>query len=369
MESKQPEFEVSPLGFGTWQFGSAGKDDYWGLEFTDELASSLVQAAAKNGVTYFDTAEDYAKGGSEIQLGNALRTLDDETRKSVVIGSKILPNDCGDVRAHCEGTLKRLGVDSIDLYMVHWPIDVNSMAHFAGAHTSSGGRDYATTGDVAEDTVPPSEQAFIDLMKLQKEGKIKHIGVSNFGVKQLTAALSTGVKIAVNQLCYNLLFRAIEFEILPFCVSKGISVLAYSPLMQGLLTGRWTKADDIPTYRARTRHFDGTRPKSRHGEKGHEALLMTTINNLIAIAKEADMPLAKLAIAYPLTVPGIKCVIAGATKLTQLQSNIEAASTKLSPELAGKLAAATDALKQAMGPNADLWQGVHEDGKNDGRIM
>ena len=144
--------------------------------------------------------------------------------KNIIIGSKILPNNCANVRKYCSESCQRLGVKTIDLYMVHWPIDKNSMAHFAGQHTSSGGRDYSTTGDVDDNKVPPSKQTFLDLLKLQNEGIIKHIGVSNFGVEQLKEALSTGVKIAVNQLCYNLLFRAIEFDILPFCIKNGIGM-------------------------------------------------------------------------------------------------------------------------------------------------
>jgi len=360
--------DLSVLGFGTWQFGSAGADDYWGLEFTDELANALVRQATAAGVTYFDTAEDYAHGGSEEQLGRALKTLSPEVRAKVVIGSKILPNDCGAVREHVEGTCARLGVEAIDLYMVHWPISSNSMGHFAGAHTASGGRDYATTGDVAEAAVPASQQAFIDLMAMQKEGKIKHIGVSNFGVEQLKDALSTGVKIAVNQLCYNLIFRAVELDILPYCQANGIGCFAYSPLMQGLLTGGWKTADEVPTYRARTRHFAGTRDKSRHGEAGHEELLMSTLESLRGIAEKSGIPMVDLAIAWPLANGAITTVIAGATKPYQLEANAKAADLELSVELVAELNAATEDLKVAMGGNADLWQGVHADGKDDGRI-
>ena len=145
------------------------------------------------------------------------------------------------------------------------------MALFAGDHTAAGGRDYATTGAVGAESVPPSQRAFLDLMELQKEGKIKHIGVSNFGVRQLADALETGVTIAVNQLAYNLLTRAVEFEILPFCRQRGIGVLAYSPLLQGVLTGAFPTIADIPPYRARTRHFSGARDTSRRGEAGHHA--------------------------------------------------------------------------------------------------
>lgn len=361
--------DLSVLGFGTWQFGSAGADDYWGLEFTDDLANDLIQRATALGVTYIDTAEDYAHGGSEKQLGRALKTLSPEARGAVVIGSKILPNDCGNVREHVEGSRARLGVDAIDLYMVHWPIDKNSMGHFAGDHTASGGRDYATTGDVAAAAVPPARQAFLDLAEMQKAGKIKHIGVSNFGVEQMEDALSAGCEIAVNQICYNLIFRAAEFEIIPFCRDRGIGIFAYSPLMQGLLTGAWKSVEDVPAYRARTRHFSGDRPKSRHGEKGHEALLFSTLETLRGIAERAKIPLVDLAVAYPLAKnAAVTTVIAGATKVAQLEGNAAAADLDLSPELVAELDAATGALKAAMGSNCDLWQGTHADGTEDGRI-
>ena len=359
--------QLSALGYGTWQFGSGGADDYWGLEFTDDMAVALLAQATAAGVTYVDTAADYAQGGSEKQLGRALKALAPEARAKVVIGSKILPNNCGDVRKYTEASLARLGVESVDLYMVHWPIEANSMAHFAGDHTAAGGRDYATTGDVAAGSVPPSQQAFLDLAELQKEGKIKHVGVSNFGVQQLTDALRTGVTIAVNQLAFNLLTRAIEFEIMPFCAANGIGVVAYSPLLQGILTGAYETVDDVPAYRARTRHFSGARDKSRHGEEGHEALLATTLGKLRAIAAASGIPLADLAIAWPLA-KGAACVVAGATKAHQLEANVRAAALDLPRALVADLDAATDDLKHAMGKNADLWQGLHADGKDDGRI-
>lgn len=349
--------ELSSLGFGTWQFGQQGADDYWGLEFTDELAINLVNQSLDAGVTYFDTAEDYAKGGSEEQLGRILKALDPEKRKHVVIGSKILPNNCANVQQSLEGTLGRLGIGCIDLYMVHWPIDKNSMAHFSGGTNAAGNRDYSQTGDVDDSAVPPTVKAFQDLAKFQKEGKIRHVGVSNFGVEQLQEALATGVKLAVNQVCYNLIFRAAEFEILPFCEQQGIACFAYSPLMQGILTGRWKTPDEVPEYRARSRHFDGKRQKSRHGEPGHEKMLFETLARLRGIAEEAGMPLADIALAYPLHRPCVITVIAGATKPEQVESNLRAIQAPLSPAVIEKLNAATEELKNAMGSNCDLWQG------------
>jgi len=284
-----------------------------------------------------------------------------------VIGSKLLPNHCGlgDVEKYTQGTLDRLQIDCIDLYMVHWPIDKNSMAHFAShAKIAGGGRDYAVSDQSITPDAPPTEIAFKTLMKLQATGKIKHIGVSNFGKTQLEEVLATGVKLAVNQCCYNMIFRSIEFDIIPFCIEKGIGIFAYSPLMQGLLTGRYKNADEVPIYRARTRHFDGKRDKSRHGEAGHEELLFKTIDAIRIISADSGISMPDLAIAWPLHQTGVACVIAGATKASQIESNIKAIGTKIPDDVLEKLNAATEDLKQAMGSNADLWQGG-----DDARIM
>eukprot|EP00943_MAST-04B_sp_MAST-4B-sp1_P002644 g2644.t1 len=359
--------DLPSLGFGCWQLGSKGESDYWGINFTDELAIDLVALSVQNGITYMDTAEDYGGGDSEKQLSVALSKLSNEDRDKVIIGSKILPNHANDVRKYTEGTLKRLGIACIDLYMVHWPITAEGMSHFLGTHTKDGGRDYATSGEATY--IPPVAKAFNDLMELQKEGKIKHIGVSNFGVEQLKEALATGCKLAVNQLCYNLLFRAIEFEILPFCIENSIQVICYSPLMQGILTGRYETLEDIPLYRRRTRHFDSSKnEKSRHGEKGCESILFSTLQKLTAYSKEIKIPLSDLAIAYPLQKAGISTVIVGATKKEQVLSNANAAANvKLGSDTMKQLDEITDELKRKMGSNCDLWQGV-VNGKQTSRI-
>eukprot|EP00038_Savillea_parva_P027990 m.62613 g.62613 ORF g.62613 m.62613 type:complete len:370 (-) comp8101_c0_seq1:3232-4341(-) len=364
-ESGTSGLKLSVVGFGCWQLGQKGEADYWGTEVNQETANSLVKLAYDSGVTYYDTAEDYAAGESERQLGVALKQLG-ASRDSYVVGSKILPNHCakGEVRKYTEAMLERLQIDALDLLMVHWPIDKNSMAHFASHATiDGGGRDYAVSDQSAVPDAPPAEQAFIELAELQKEGKIKHIGTSNFGVTQLKEAMSTGAKISVNQVCYNMIFRGVEFEIVPFCKENGIGIIAYSVLMQGLLTGKYSSADEVPIYRARTRHFDGKRPKSRHGEAGHEKLLFETLAAIKTIAEEVKIPMADLALAWPLHMDNVCCVIAGATKPSQIESNARASKTKIPADVLQKLNDATDALKQAMGKNADLWQGG-----DDGRI-
>jgi len=357
--------DFSNIGFGTWQFGSLGKDDYWGVEYTQEMATEYTIEAVANGIRYFDTAEGYSDGRSETQLGIALKQFASEKRQNVLIGSKIQPDHCNDVRHYVGETLKRLQVDCIDLMMVHWPISASAISHFSTSQkNASGGRDYAAVDDNIPQDIPTIQNAMKVLAELQKEGKIKHIGLSNFGKTQMQEVLDTGVKIAVNQVCFSYLFRASEFEILPFCQQHGIQVIAYSPLMQGLCLGHWCKVDDVPTFRSRTRHFNQSNSgsKSRHGEEGHEKLLFETIENVRKISIKHGISMLDLSVAYPLH-KGISCVIVGATKLSQVEGNAKAGKINLTDDIVKEMDEATEALKNAMGSNCDLWQG-----KDDSRI-
>jgi len=184
------DLELSVLGIGCWSFGGG---EYWGAQEEGDVRA-VVHTALDHGINYFDTAEGYNEGRSEESLGKALGGR----RHEAVIGTKVSPSNAEPavLRAHCEDSLRRLQTDCIDLYMVHWPITRYSV-----------------------------EDAFGTLRTLQSEGKIRSIGVSNFGVQQLSEALTTGARIDVNQLCYNLLSRAIEVEILPLCRQQGIGVL------------------------------------------------------------------------------------------------------------------------------------------------
>jgi aryl-alcohol dehydrogenase-like predicted oxidoreductase len=195
---------------------------------------------------------------------------------------------------------------------------------------------------------------------LQAEGKIKHVGVSNFGVKQLTAALATGVTIVSNQLCYNLLTRAIEFDLADLCAKHNIGIICYSPLLQGLLTDKGvalTSLDTVDKMRLRTYHFDGKREKSRHGGPGHEALVLETLEKIKAIAVDARMPVPVLATAWCLMHPAVVSVIPGASSRKQLESNMLAAQP-LPAAVKQALDDASDALKQAIGNLLDIYEGA-----------
>eukprot|EP00038_Savillea_parva_P008523 m.177519 g.177519 ORF g.177519 m.177519 type:complete len:342 (+) comp14365_c0_seq1:54-1079(+) len=318
------------VGVGCWSFGSA-EGEYWGNR-DQETTNEIVAAALElNPSTFFDTAEAYQDGRSESALATALKASGDAASKAIV-ATKILPTNCTTpekVREHLEASLKRLGAESVDLYQVHWPL--------------------------ADADVAP---AFAELAKLQAEGKIKHIGVSNFGVKQLTAALATGVKIATNQLCYNLLSRAIEFEVMDLCAKNKIGIICYSPLLQGLLTDKGvalTSFDSVDKMRLRTYHFDGKREHSRHGGPGHEALMLETLAKIKKIAKDAGLSVPVLATSWCLMNPAVISVIPGASSRKQLESNMSAAKP-LPAAVKAALDDATDALKQAIGPQLDIYQ-------------
>ena len=186
------DLHVSVLGLGCWQFGSS-EGSYWGAQDQQDV-NEVVARALDAGINFFDTAEMYNEGQSEVSLGIALRGK----RHQAVIGSKILPAHMHPsvIEARCDASLKRLGTDYIDLYMVHWPIQSHAY----------------------EGEAPDLQEAFHALDRLRQAGKIRHIGISNHGIRQMREVEDTGVEVAANELAYNLFSRAIEAEILPYCV-------------------------------------------------------------------------------------------------------------------------------------------------------
>ncbi len=318
------DFKLPVLGVGVWSFGG-GPDDYWG-EQSERDADATVGRAIELDCAYFDTAEGYNDGASESALGKLLKGR----RDKAVIGTKVSPHNVepATLREHCEASLSRLQTDHVDLYMVHWPIPSAAMADA-----------FATLGD------------------LRNEGKIRHIGISNFGVQQMTEALATGAQIAVNQLGYSLLTRAIELEIAPFCQEHGIGIMAYMPLMQGILTGKYRSANDVPKERARSRHFSGQREGCRHGEPGVETEMFAALDGLRAMSEEVGAPMADLALAWCASNPAVSCVLAGARNARQLEENARGVSLKLSDEMVGRLNAISEPVMRGMGANPDMWQG------------
>ena len=312
--------EVSVISFGAWQIGDP---TFWGAKENPD-PDSVVGAAIEHGVNLFDTAEAYGDGGSEQVLGKALQGRRDQ----VYIASKVSEVHCtpDGIRSACESSLKRLDTDHIDLYQIHWPF----------AHDSF-------------------DDAWAALMKLKEEGKIREVGVSNFGRSDLSAWMRVG-DAASNQLGYNLLFRAPEYEMIPACRQHGLGILVYMPLMQGLLTDRYASIADIPMQRRRTRHFSKDRQGTRHGEPGHEEVLMDTVEDLRDFADAVGISLSVMALSWLIAQPGITSVILGARDASQLIKNLRAASLNIGPAAIAQLNEFTFPLKVALGTNCDMWE-------------
>ncbi len=189
---------------------------------------------------------------------------------------------------------------------------------------------------------------------LRDQGKIRCWGVSNFGLGNLRAIEANG-NCATNQVAYSLLARAVEYEIAPHCVEAGIGILCYSPLAQGLLTGKFRHPDEVPEGRARTRHFSKKRSGVRHGEDGCEAETFAAIEQIRGIADGLGVCMDQLSLARLLHQPGVTSILAGARTAQQAQSNAAAVSVRITPETLAALNMATATVKEHLGRNPDLW--------------
>jgi aryl-alcohol dehydrogenase-like predicted oxidoreductase len=145
---------------------------------------------------------------------------------------------------------------------------------------------------------------------------------------------------------------------MPFCRTEDVAVLAYSPLMHGLLSGQYAAADEIPEGRARSRHFRGDRPLVRHGEAGCEAETFSALESLRTIVRDLGRSMADVALAWCFQQPGVECVIAGASSPLQLRQNVAGLEGPLTPDVLRRLNGATQALADALGPNPDMWEGT-----------
>ncbi|MBN2048775.1 MAG: aldo/keto reductase [Anaerolineaceae bacterium] len=316
------EIEVSTIALGCWAFEGGS---VWGYQ-DDSDSIATVHAALDVGVNFFDTAEAYGEGHSEEVLGKALKGRRDE----VVIATKVSPNHLApeDIVSACERSLERLQTDYIDLYQIHWP-----------------------------NHELPLVKSWREMEKLVEDGKVRAIGVSNFGVQDTDDMLKFATP-ASNQLPYSLLWRGIEFELQKMCVENQISILCYSPLGQGLLTGKYASIDEIPQGRARSRLFSGEHPEARHEEEGAELELFMTLEMIKGIAQEAECSMADISLAWLLSKPGVSSVLAGGRKPDHILQNVKASEFQLETHVVQALDDVSAMLKELMGTNLDMFQSI-----------
>ncbi|PZE22320.1 aldo/keto reductase [Paenibacillus xerothermodurans] len=330
--------QLSVLGMGCWQYGGGS---YWG-EQSQKDVDLVVHRALDMGINYFDTAEVYNEGKSEISLGIALKGR----REQAIIGSKISTAHARpeEIKRHCEASLTRMQTDYIDMYMLHWPLTAVSVKHFSD--------DEALIANL-----PSVSEVFDGLNMLKQEGKIRHIGISNHGLKQMDEVLATGVSVAANELAYSLFSRAIEAEVIPYCAQHQIGVIGYMPLQQGLLTGKFASLDEVRPMQARSRHFHHSRGHgTRHGEEGAEAEMNAALLELAAVAKELGVSMGTLSLAWAIANEHICSTIVGSRNLEQLEMNAGGAAYELSADAVSHLNRLTAPVLAKLGNNPDYYE-------------
>jgi aryl-alcohol dehydrogenase-like predicted oxidoreductase len=295
---------VSALTLGTMTFGGTG--NFAAVGSTDvEGATRQIDLCLDRGVNFIDTANVYSNGLSEEILGEAIKGR----RDRVVLATKARmpmgdgPNDAGLSRHHliaeCENSLRRMNVDHIDLYQVHeWD-----------GHT-------------------PLEETMEALDALQRSGKVRHIGVSNYAGWQLMKALAVADRhgyhrFVTQQIYYSLQARDAEYELVPIAIDQGIGILVWSPLAGGLLSGKYRRGVEGPAGSRQLSDWD--EPPVRDQEQ-----LYDIVDALVEIGAGHGVSAAQVALAWLLGRPGIVSLIVGARTEEQLADNLGAADLKLS---------------------------------------
>jgi aryl-alcohol dehydrogenase-like predicted oxidoreductase len=300
---------MSAIGLGTWQFGS--REWGYGSDYADTEAIAITHRALDLGITLIDTAEIYAFGNSERIVGKAIAGR----RHDAFIATKVFPIMplAPIVEQRGRASARRLGVDQIDLYQVHWP-----------------------------NPVVPLGTTMQGMRALQDSGLVKHVGVSNFALgKWKDAERQLGGPVLSNQVQYSLAVRKPDRELVPWAQDNGRIIIAYSPLAQGLLSGR----------------YDGT--NSPGGVRAGNALFLPEniakakplLDALREIAAAHDAKPAQVALAWVIRRPNV-VAIPGASSVGQLESNAAAADLELTDDEDARLTEASDNFHPVSGPAA-----------------
>ena len=296
------DLSITPLGVGAWAMGGSGWQFSWGDQ-DDAESAAAIRAAIDAGINWIDTAAVYGLGHSEEVVGEAVKGL---SKKPFIFTKcerrwsedrKIFPSLKADsIRKECEDSLRRLTVEQIDLYQIHWP---------------------EPEADI--------EEGWTAMAKLKEEGKVRWIGVSNFNVQQLERAMKIAPVTSL-QPPYSLLVRKVELEILPFCREHGIGTIVYSPMRAGLLAGKMTKerAQSLPPDDWRSRDKDFQEPLLSRN--------LQLVEILRAIGNRHGRSPGEVALAWTLHNPAVTAAIVGLRRPDQLKGTIGALEFRLADE-------------------------------------
>ena len=296
---------ITSVGYGAWAVGGSGWQFAWGSQ-DDNDSIAAIHRALDLGVNWIDTAAVYGLGHSEEVVARALKNWSGP-RPYVFTKCGLRWDAQGDVRRvlsadsirhEVEDSLRRLDVDVIDLYQIHWPPDPDS---------------------------PALEEGWSTVAELKREGKVRWIGVSNFNVQQLRRAWAIAPVTSL-QPPYSMVHREIEDAILPYCLREGIGVIAYSPMASGLLTGAMTRerAANLPKDDWRRGHPDFTEPNLSRN--------LALVDRLREIAKRHNCSAGEVAVAWALHHPAVTGAIVGARNAPQAEQVMRAGEVRLREE-------------------------------------
>jgi aryl-alcohol dehydrogenase-like predicted oxidoreductase len=305
------DLSITTIGFGAWAIGGAEWRFGWGGQ--DDAASvAAIHRALDLGISWIDTAAAYGLGHSEEIVAKALAGMSEPplifTKCGLVAsgGGAVVENISGEsIRKECEASLRRLKVEAIDLYQIHWPTD-----------------------EIAD-----IDEAWTTMLALKAEGKVRHVGVSNFNVEELERAQKHG-PVETLQPPYSLVKRDVETEILPYCGAHDIGVIVYSPMQSGLLSGSFSKerAQSLPDNDWRSRSADFQEPRLSKN--------LALVEVLRKVGKPHGKTPGEIAIAWTLHNPYVTAAIVGARSPEQVEGYVGAAAFELSPEDVATIAAA-----------------------------
>lgn len=293
--------EITAIGIGAWAMGGGGWSGGYGIQ-DDRDSIAAILRALDLGINWIDTAAIYGIGHSEEVVGRAIAGLVEPplvfTKCSLVRGEHgevVTDLRAASIRAECEQSLRRLGIDAIDLYQVHWP---------------------------EPDIGGSLEEAWETLGDLQRAGKVRHLGGSNFELEHLDRATAIAPPVSL-QPSYSLLLRGAEQELLPRCRADGIGVIVYSPMASGLLTGTWTRERAAALPEDDWRHAD-----PNFSGPGLERALAAAAG-LRELAAGLDCSAGELAIAWTLANPAVTAAIVGFRRPAQVEELVGAADLVL----------------------------------------
>jgi aryl-alcohol dehydrogenase-like predicted oxidoreductase len=299
------DLHITPVGYGAWAIGGSGWQFGWGSQ-DDNDSIAAIHRSLELGVNWIDTAAVYGLGHSEEVVARALKTWPGPRpyiftkggRNWDAQGKVGISLRTDSMRREVEDSLRRLSVEVIDLYQIHWPPNPDS----------------------AE-----LEEGWSTLASLQRQGKVRWIGVSNFNVEQMRRAQAIAPVTSL-QPRYSLVHREIEDQLLPYCLREGIGVIVYSPMASGLLTGAMTRerAANLPKDDWRKTHPDFTEPQLTRN--------LALVDRLQEIARRHSRLIGEVAIAWTLVHPAVTGAIVGARNASQAEGVMRAGELRLTDE-------------------------------------